>query len=101
MGYINASWTLKVDIVSDYIARLLGYMDQHALETVFAQGDVSAFQNDTIMGDLSAGYIARAVDIMPKQGKYAPWQITHNYLADRKALKHANFNDQVLQFNKI
>jgi cyclohexanone monooxygenase len=37
---------------------------------------------------------------MPKQGKHAPWNVTNNYLADRKILKHARFDDGVLKFQK-
>ena len=55
---------------------------------------------DTVMGSLSSGYIARAVDVMPKQGKHAPWNVTNNYLADRKVLKNARFDDGVLKFEK-
>lgn len=56
--------------------------------------------DDTVMGNLSSGYIARAANVMPKQGKHAPWNITNNYLADRKELKQAKFNDPVLKFEK-
>ena len=52
------------------------------------------------MGSLTSGYVARAIDVMPKQGKHAPWKVTNNYLADRKELKNASFNDDVLQFSK-
>jgi cyclohexanone monooxygenase len=52
------------------------------------------------MGGLTAGYIARAADVMPKQGRHAPWKVTNNYLADRKDLKEAKFNDGILQFHK-
>ena len=98
IGYINASWTLKVDIAANYICRLLNYMDQHHLDEVIAQGDPSQLLEDTVMGSLSAGYIARAADVMPKQGRNAPWRVSNNYFADRKALKNAKFDDQVLKF---
>ncbi len=101
IGYINASWTLKVDIAADYICRLLNYMNTHNYAEVIAQGDPAEMMPDTVMGSLSAGYIARAVDVMPKQGKHAPWKVTNNYLADRKDLKNAKFEDQVLKFKKL
>jgi cyclohexanone monooxygenase len=37
---------------------------------------------------------------MPKQGKHAPWKVSNNYLADRKELKQASFEDGVLKFRK-
>src|SRR5690606_16486331 len=91
IGYINASWTLKVDIAAEYICRLLNYMDQQGYTEVIAQGDQSELLQDTVMGSLSSGYIARAADVMPKQGKHVPWKVSNNYLADRKELKQASF----------
>lgn len=99
IGYINASWTLKVDIAADYICRLLNYMDQHHYDEVIPKGDQAELLDDTVMGSLTSGYIARAANVMPKQGKHAPWKVTNNYLADRKALKQARFDDGVLQFH--
>lgn len=98
IGYINASWTLKVDVAADYICRLFNYMDKNHYDEVVAPTDHGEIQQDTVMGSLSAGYIRRAADVIPKQGKHAPWQVTNNYLADRKALKKARFEDGVLQF---
>lgn len=100
IGYINASWTLKVDIAADYICRLLNHMDQHNYDVVVAKGDEREMLEDTVMGSLSAGYIQRAVNVMPKQGKHAPWKITNNYLADKKDLKKAGFDDPTLQFTR-
>lgn len=100
IGYINASWTLKVDIAAEYICRLINYMDKNGYDEVIAQGDQTELMEDTVMGSLSSGYIARAEDVMPKQGKHAPWNVTNNYLADRKILKNARFDDGVLKFEK-
>ena len=100
IGYINASWTLKVDIASEYVCRLLNFMDEKGYKEVIPQGDATQLEEDTVMGSLSSGYIARAVDVMPKQGKSGPWRVTNNYLADRKALKNASFEDGVLKFSK-
>ncbi|WP_180092980.1 MULTISPECIES: NAD(P)/FAD-dependent oxidoreductase [unclassified Acinetobacter] len=100
IGYINASWTLKVDIASEYICKLINYMDQNGYNQVIPQGDATELLEDTVMGSLTSGYIARAADVMPKQGKHAPWKVSNNYLADRKELKHASFEDGVLKFEK-
>ena len=98
IGYINASWTLKVDIAAEYICRLLNYMDQHGYDEVIPEGDATELLEDTVMGSLTSGYIARAADVMPKQGKHAPWKVSNNYLADRKELKTASFEDGILKF---
>ncbi len=100
IGYINASWTLKVDIAADYLCRLISYMDKNGYDEVIPQGDATELTEDTVMGSLTSGYIARAAHVMPKQGKHVPWSISNNYLADRKQLKHARFDDGVLKFRK-
>lgn len=100
IGYINASWTLKVDVAADYVCRLLNYMQKHHFDEVIPMGDSTQLMEDTVMGSLSSGYIARAANVMPKQGKQAPWKVSNNYLADRKDLKNASFNDPVLVYAK-
>jgi monooxygenase len=100
IGYINASWTLKVDIAAEYICRLLNHMDQQQYTEVIAHADKNAISEDTVMGSLSSGYIARAADVMPKQGKFGPWRVSNNYLKDKKELAQASFSDDVLQFKK-
>ncbi len=99
VGYINASWTLKVDIAAQYLSRLLNYMDDNKYKVVVPKGDASQIMEDTIMGKLSSGYIMRAVDTLPKQGLTAPWNVSNNYLADRAELKEATFDDGVLVFD--
>ena len=101
IGYTNASWTLKVDVVADYLARLLTHMDQNQLATVTAQGDSSAKSTDSLMGSsLTSGYIKRADQIMPRQGTKSPWKNEASYYADRDALKNAHFDDPILKFEK-
>lgn len=100
IGYVNASWTLKVDVVADYLCRLFNFMDKKGYDEVIAPTDHSAILEETVMGEMSSGYIARAADQLPKQGTKAPWMATHNYLADRKELKNAKFEDGVLKFHK-
>ena len=99
IGYINASWTLKVDIAADYLCRLLNYMDQQGYAEVMPAGQPEQLPQ-SVMGSLTAGYIQRATHLMPKQGATSPWKMTNNYLVDRKALKHASFEDGILNFRR-
>lgn len=98
IGYINASWTLKVDIASEYLCRLFNYMSENHYKSVVAAKQPDAITGETIMGKMSSGYISRAFSVLPKQGKFAPWQVTNNFLVDRKTYKHAKFEDGVLKF---
>jgi len=75
-------------------------MDQKGYDEVIAPTDHSAILEETVMGEMSSGYIARAADQLPKQGAKAPWRAADNYLADRRELKNAKFNDGILKFHK-
>ncbi|MEO8798524.1 MAG: NAD(P)/FAD-dependent oxidoreductase, partial [Polyangiaceae bacterium] len=75
VGYINASWTLRADLASRYVCRLLNYMEKKKVDraTPYVEpGDESALRP---LLDVSSGYVQRALDQMPKQGSKAPWYI--------------------------
>lgn len=103
-GYTNASWTLKIDLACQYVMRLLGYMHkqryQVALPQAKTQDNEAHIQADTVMGALSAGYVQRAKDELPKQGDRYPWYVTNNYLSDRVMLKYRKIKDDWLQFSR-
>ena len=100
IGYTNASWTLKVDIIADYLTRLLNHMDKNNYAVVIPQGDASAKSDETMMGGLASGYVQRAAHLIPRQGLKAPWALRASYYEDRDALSKANFNDGILSFAK-
>lgn len=100
MGYINASWTLKVDIASEYLCNLMRYMKNNNLSEVIPLGESDQKLSDTVMGKLNSGYINRAANILPKQGKSMPWYVSNNYFYDRKILKKCCFKDGILQFKE-
>ncbi|MEC5210605.1 monooxygenase [Psychrobacter sp. PL15] len=103
-GYTNASWTLKIDLACQYVVRLLDYMDKHNYKTVCSQAQTEQEQvqvrPDTVLGALSAGYVSRAKDELPKQGDRYPWYVTHNYVSDRIMLKYRKIKDDWLHFSR-
>ncbi len=103
-GYTNASWTLKIDLACDYITRLLRHMYQNGYKTVepspvATDGETALKQADTVMGSLTAGYIRRAANVLPKQGDRYPWVVTNNYLSDIVMLKYRRIEDKWLRFS--
>jgi monooxygenase len=98
-GYVNASWTLKADLVSVYVCRLLNYMDEHGYDTV-EPASPGADVERLPFTDMSSGYFARAMDLLPKRGSSGPWQIRHNYFWDIHALGRAPIDDSGLHFTK-
>ncbi|MBI2243897.1 MAG: NAD(P)/FAD-dependent oxidoreductase [Nocardioides sp.] len=96
IGYTNASWTLKADLVADFVCRLLTYLDEHGVRRTVAPRDPSVGEQRLI--DFSSGYILRALDELPKQGDREPWKLRQNYLRDVRSINHDRIDDGVLTF---
>ncbi|MEN2752402.1 NAD(P)/FAD-dependent oxidoreductase [Psychrobacter sp. FBL11] len=103
-GYTNASWTLKIDLACQYVVRVLKHMKKHHYNVVCPQAitdkEQVQVQPDTVLGALSAGYVRRAKDKLPKQGDRYPWRVTNNYLSDRIMLKYRKIEDNWLHFTR-
>jgi cation diffusion facilitator CzcD-associated flavoprotein CzcO len=96
VGYINASWTLKVDLVCDWLCRLLAHMDAHGFTRAVPINDDPALPRRPLL-DFSAGYVQRALDSFPKQGPAAPWRMSMSYYEDVRSLG-SDLDDGVLHF---
>ena len=79
VGYVNASWTLRADLVSRYVTRLLAHMDRKGYAIAVPNSDQQA---DRPLLDLKSGYIQRSVDTFPKQGGRDPWRLRQNFFLD-------------------
>ena len=100
IGYTNASWTLKVDLASEYFCRLLKHMDSHGYDQFVAVADEDEREEVSIMGDsLRSGYIQRGDAVMPRQGKRMPWQIRNDYFKDSPVLRQEPIEDPALKFS--
>lgn len=96
-GYTNASWTLKADISSDYICRLLQRMDKQSKPICVAAHEPGGVEVEPFL-DMSSGYIQRAKSVLPKQGKFAPWKLRQNYFWDFAQMKASKLEDGTLKF---
>ena len=85
IGYTNASWTLKCDLICSYVCRLLGHMDRIGVDTVLPEWTEPQLPSVPFI-DLQSGYVLRSVNDFPKQGHVAPWRVHQNYFKDRKML---------------
>ncbi|HEX2071553.1 MAG TPA: NAD(P)/FAD-dependent oxidoreductase [Thermoleophilaceae bacterium] len=99
VGYINASWTLKVDLVCDWLCRLLSHMDAHGYAQVVPVNDDPALPRRPLL-DFSAGYVQRALDSFPKQGPAAPWRMSMSYREDVRNLRDSELVDGALRFSR-
>ncbi|MFN7056409.1 flavin-containing monooxygenase [Hyphomonas sp.] len=97
-GYTNASWTLKADLTSEYVCRLINLMDQKGATSALPY--LAAFPNETEpFVDFSSGYFQRVMDQFPRQHTEAPWKLHQSYFTDRKNLRELPIEDGVMQFH--
>lgn len=96
VGYTNSSWTLKTDLTSNYVCRLLKRMARngHAVATPRVKGHV----DEVPLLDFDAGYVLRARDQMPKNGNRLPWKNYQNYIRDYIGLRLRRLGDNELEF---
>jgi monooxygenase len=97
VGYTNASWTLKADLVSAYVCRLLRHMADNGFVKVVpvAPGAVERLP----LIDLKSGYVLRSLAEMPSQGPEAPWRLYQNYPRDLRLLRRSPIEDEALRFS--
>ncbi|MFT6519144.1 MAG: cation diffusion facilitator CzcD-associated flavoprotein CzcO [Candidatus Azotimanducaceae bacterium] len=97
IGYTNASWTLKSDLVGEYVCRLLNHMD--ATGTDFCTPVVpAAGLTEEPMMDFTSGYVLRSKDQMPRQGDARPWKLYQNYVLDKMTLGRGSLEDSSMTF---
>ncbi|MFJ6104276.1 flavin-containing monooxygenase [Streptomyces sp. NPDC092359] len=99
IGYTNASWTLKADLASAYLSRLLTHMDRHGHTSVTPVATEADRSPVSVLGEsLTSGYIARGDATMPRQGTRDPWRVRNDYYHDRRALRRSPVDDPALRF---
>ena len=96
-GYVNASWTLRADLTCEYVCRLLNQMDKQGVTTCIPEEDPNAIVDDEYI-DFTSGYVQRALDKLPKQGKKSPWRQYQNYIKDIFLVRLFSIKDSTLKF---
>jgi monooxygenase len=99
LGYTNASWTLKCDLCSHYVCRLINYMDEHGYQQCMPLAPDPSLPREPFI-DFNSGYVVRAIHNFPKQGPRAPWRLYQNYPRDVHLLKRGDLQDEGIQFSR-
>ena len=99
IGYTNASWTLRADLASTYVCRVLNHMDRHGYRTCKPACDPSTLEARPLL-NLNSGYVRRAAADLPKQAATAPWLIRQNYFRDSFTMKLSRLEDGILEFSR-
>jgi monooxygenase len=93
-GYINASWTLRSDLIADYVCRLLKHMRKTGVDIATPTPAADVVPERLAM-DLQSGYVQRGADALPRSGNRAPWMVTADYKYDRKELMEGPVTDEM------
>ncbi|MFW3168526.1 flavin-containing monooxygenase [Geodermatophilus sp. CPCC 206100] len=96
IGYTNASWTLKADLVAGYVCRLLDHMRARGLATCTPVAPPGGGTEPFI--GLSSGYVQRSLAALPRQGARAPWRLYQNYVRDVWLMRHGPLEDAGVRF---
>jgi monooxygenase len=97
VGYTNASWTLKADLTSEYVCRLLEHMDAHGYKRCVAEVDPAVSEQPLL--DFTSGYVQRSLDQFPKQGSREPWKLRQNYVLDIRTIRRGAIDDGAMRFS--
>lgn len=96
LGYTNASWTLKSDLVARYLCRLLKYMDKHGYDSITPiRPELNSPDDLSPLSDLTSGWVLRSVEALPKQGPETPWRLHQNYFRDLRLMRRGPITDEV------
>jgi cation diffusion facilitator CzcD-associated flavoprotein CzcO len=97
-GYLNSSWTLRLELVNKYFTALLDRMDEiGATEAMpVIRPEDAGMERRPWMTGVTSGYLVRHMDNMPKQGDRAPWVNPQVHEATKELL--ATVDDSSLQF---
>ncbi|MGW4115376.1 flavin-containing monooxygenase [Actinosynnema sp. NPDC004786] len=90
LGYTNASWTLRADLTSRLVCRVLNHMDDRGYASVVPTPKRPPVPRPLL--DLASGYVQRAIHAFPRQGDRGPWRVRQNYLLDSVTTLRGNLD---------
>jgi len=97
IGYTNASWTLKCDLTSEYVCRLLNHMDHHGYAMCTPRVNDASIGEEPVI-DFTSGYVVRALPMLPRQGSKTPWRLHQNYMKDLSMMRYGRVDDGTMEF---
>ena len=98
IGYTNASWTLKCDLTSEYVCRLLNHMDKHGYTVCTPRVNDPDVKEEPVI-DFNSGYVLRALPNLPHQGSKPPWRLHQNYMKDLSMMRYGRIEDGTMEFS--
>ncbi|HME20976.1 MAG TPA: NAD(P)/FAD-dependent oxidoreductase, partial [Acetobacteraceae bacterium] len=101
-GYFRASWTLRADLVADFVCRLLNHMKQKGARRV----TVALRPEDKDMKllpwidteNFNPGYMLRGMHLLPKRGDKLEWQHTQDYWSEKDQFPAIDLDDKAFVY---
>jgi cation diffusion facilitator CzcD-associated flavoprotein CzcO len=97
VGYTNASWTLKCDLTSEYVCRLLNHMERRGFARCTPRVNDPEVKEEPVI-DFTSGYVRRALPSLPHQGSKTPWRLHQNYVKDLSMMRYGRVDDGTMEF---
>jgi cation diffusion facilitator CzcD-associated flavoprotein CzcO len=101
-GYLRASWTLRADLVGDFVCRLLQHMKQRAATKVTPrlrpEDEGMPLLPWIDPENFNPGYLLRGLHLLPKRGDKPPWQHTQDYWTEKDELPAIDLDERALVY---
>jgi cation diffusion facilitator CzcD-associated flavoprotein CzcO len=103
-GYFRASWTLRVDIVADFVVRLLKHMKKTGTRRV--EVAIPPSLKDMKLStwidpeDFNPGYVMRGMHLLPRRGDRREWQHTQDYWHEKDELPKIDLDGEEFVYDK-
>lgn len=92
---------MNVDLATAYLCRLIQHLDAHGLGVAVARDVDGSRLDESVMGNLTSGYVQRGGALLTRQGRKLPWRVTHHYPTDKAQLLRVPIDDGVLTFEAV
>ena len=102
-GYFRASWTLRADLIAEYMCRVFKHMDERGATvvtpTLRPEDDNMTLRPWVDPDNFNPGYLMRSLHLMPKQGDHDPWVFTQDYWREKDEFPVADLDDGALVYS--
>ena len=101
-GYFRASWTLRADLVGDFVCRLLNHMKAKGAKQVTPKLRPEDGNMPLLpwidAENFNPGYLMRGMHLLPKRGDKPEWAHTQDYWAEKDELPAIDLDDKAFVY---
>lgn len=101
-GYLRTSWTMRADLISGFVVRLLNHMDELDANvcTPTLSDDEQTMERRPFIPEeeFNPGYMIRGRELMAKQGTHLPWTASNDYYIERDQFPSIDLDEPALQY---